>query len=138
MTPADNGISMTRRWLLAFLLSASIAINLIDRQVLNNLGPTLRANMHWSATQFSFIAVAFQVGMLAGQVPAGMFLDSVGTRIGLATMLILWSALGAGHALAASLVAFIVVRFFMGVAQCGNYGAGIKAKMCIRDRIWRS
>jgi ACS family hexuronate transporter-like MFS transporter len=127
MTPADNGISMGRRWLLACLLSASIAINLIDRQVLNNLGPTLRANMHWSATQFSFIAVAFQVGMVAGQVPAGMFLDSVGTRIGLAAMLVLWSAVGAAHAVAASLVAFIVVRFFMGVAQCGNYGAGIKA-----------
>ena len=126
-TPAEAAISTQRRWLLAVLLSLSIAINLIDRQVLNNLGPTLRANFHWTATQFSFIAVAFQVGMLAGQVPAGMFLDSAGTRIGLATLFVLWSALGAAHALAASLVAFIVVRFFMGVAQCGNYGAGIKA-----------
>lgn len=127
MTPAETAISMPKRWLLACLLSASIAINLVDRQVLNFLGPVLRESMHWSATQFSWIAAAFYVGMLAGQVPAGMFLDAAGTRVGLATLLILWSVLGAAHALVASLAAFIVVRFFMGVAQCGNYGAGIKA-----------
>lgn len=127
MTPATNGISMTKRWLIAVLLSASIAINLVDRQVVNFLGPVLRESMHWSATQFSWIAAAFYVGMLAGQVPAGMFLDAAGTRVGLATMLVLWSVLGAGHALLASLAGFIVVRFFMGMAQCGNYGAGIKA-----------
>lgn len=118
---------MKKRWLIAFLLSASIAINLVDRQVLNVLAPILRQEMHWTATQFSYIASAFQVGMLAGQVPAGILMDAVGTRIGLATILIIWSALGAGHALAASLLAFIVLRFFMGMAQCGNYTAGIKA-----------
>ena len=127
MTPAESGISMNRRWLLAFLLSASIAINLVDRQVFNFLGPVLRDNMHWSAKQFSLTAAAFYVGMLAGQVPAGMLLDGVGTRMGLAIMFVLWSILGAGHALVAGLFAFIVLRFFMGVAQCGNYGAGIKA-----------
>ena len=127
MTPADNGISMSKRWLIAVLLSFSIAINLVDRQIFNNLGPTLRENLHWSATQFSWIAAAFQVGMMVGQVPAGMFLDSAGTRAGLAALLVLWSALGAAHALAATLVAFIFIRFCMGVAQCGNYGAGIKA-----------
>ncbi len=127
MTPADNGISMNKRWLIAGLLSASITINLVDRQVVNFLGPVLRENMHWNATQFSWIAAAFYVGMLSGQVPAGMFLDAVGTRVGLAVMLIIWSVLGAGHALVASLFAFIVLRFFMGMAQCGNYGAGIKA-----------
>ena len=126
-TAAEAAISMQKRWLLACLLSASIAINLVDRQVFNFLGPVLRENLHWTATQFSYTAAAFYVGMLAGQVPAGMFLDAVGTRVGLATLLVLWSALGAIHALAAALTAFIVVRFFMGVAQCGNYGAGIKA-----------
>ena len=118
---------MKKRWVIAVLLSASIAINLVDRQVLNVLGPTLRGEFHWSATQFSWIAAAFQVGMLAGQVPAGMFMDAMGARTGLAAIFVIWSLLGAGHALAAGLVAFIVLRFFMGMAQCGNYTAGIKA-----------
>ncbi len=132
MTPAktksaETGISTNQRWLIAILLSASISINLVDRQVLNVLGPVLRETNHWTATQFAWIASAFQVGMLVGQVPAGMFMDSVGTRAGLATILVIWSALGAGHALLASLLGFIVLRFFMGMAQCGNYTAGIKA-----------
>ena len=127
ITAAEAAISTQRRWLLAVLLSASIAINLVDRQVFNFLGPVLRENLHWTATQFSYTAAAFYVGMLAGQVPAGMFLDAVGTRIGLAVLFVLWSALGGLHALAASLTAFIGMRFLMGVAQCGNYGAGIKA-----------
>ncbi len=124
---AETGISMEKRWLIAVLLSASIAINLIDRQALNVLAPQLREDFHWTATQFSWIASAFQIGMLIGQVPAGMFMDSVGTRVGLASIFILWSVLGGAHALAAGLIGFIVLRFFMGVAQCGNYTAGIKA-----------
>lgn len=127
MTPVETGISMKKRWLIAGLLSASIAVNLVDRQVLNVLGPTLRAEFHWTATQFSWIAAAFQVGMLAGQVPAGMFMDAVGARTGLAVIFVIWSLLGAGHALAAGIAAFIALRFFMGMAQCGNYTAGIKA-----------
>jgi hypothetical protein len=96
--------------------------------------------MHWSATQFSFIAVAFQVGMLAGQVPAGMFLDSAGTRIGLATIFVLWSALGAGHALAASLVAFIVRPVLHGrgaVRQLRGGHQGHRRAVSRREKVLR-
>ncbi len=83
---------------------------------------------HWTATQFSYIASAFQVGMLVGQVPCREYLW---TRWGRASDWPLsWLSgplWGLGHALAASLLAFIVLRFFMGIAQCGNYTAGIKA-----------
>jgi ACS family hexuronate transporter-like MFS transporter len=127
MTAVETHLSTSKRWLIAGLLSGSIAINLVDRQVINVLAPALRTDFHWSATQFSWIAAAFQVGMLVGQVPAGMLMDAVGVRAGLAAIFILWSLLGAGHALAAGLTAFIVLRFFMGAAQCGNYTAGIKA-----------
>ena len=127
MTPDDSGLSMKTRWVIASLLSASIAINLVDRQVLNVLAPVLRENMHWTAQQFSYIAVAFQVGMLLGQAPAGSLMDSLGTKTGLAVIFVLWSITGGVHALAASLAAFIVIRFFMGLFQCGNYTGGIKA-----------
>lgn len=118
---------MNTRWLIAGLLSSSIAINLVDRQVLNVLGPVLRENMHWTATQFSYTASAFQIGMLTGQVPAGAFMDKVGTKVGLATIFVLWSLVGGMHALATSLAVFIGLRFLMGATQCGNYTAGIKA-----------
>jgi ACS family hexuronate transporter-like MFS transporter len=38
-----------------------------------------------------------------------------------------WSVIGGAHALATGLTAFVVLRFLMGVSECGNYTAGIKA-----------
>ena len=144
-------LSPRTRWTIVGLLSASITINLLDRQILSVLASELRAQFHWTNAQYGFIAVAFNLGMMCGQVPAGSFLDRVGTRIGLATIFTAWCVIGAAHALAgpgtaieslasalfsaipgfpavaAGLAGFILLRFFMGLSECGNYTAGIKA-----------
>ena len=109
------GLSSKTRWTIVGLLSASIAINLLDRQVINVLAPMLREANKWRATQFAYIAVAFQIGMMIGQVPAGSFMDRVGTRIGLATIFAAWSIVGGAHALVSSLAGFIFLRFLMGL-----------------------
>ena len=75
-----------------------MAINLLDRQIINVLAPILREANKWSATQYAYIAVAFQVGMMIGQVPAGSFMDRVGTRVGLATIFAAWSVVGGAAA----------------------------------------
>jgi len=126
-TPDGAGLTPRTRWTIVGLLSASIAINLLDRQVINVLAPVLREMYTWTATQYSYIAVAFQIGMMAGQVPIGAYMDRAGTRVGLATIFLAWSIVGGAHALVASLAGFIVLRVLMGFTQCGNYTAGIKA-----------
>jgi ACS family hexuronate transporter-like MFS transporter len=115
------------RWTIVALLSSSIAINLIDRQVLSVLAPVLREELRLSATQYAYITASFQLGMMAGQVPVGAFMDRVGTRIGLAAIFIAWSVVGGAHALASGLLGFVALRFLMGLSECGNYTAGIKA-----------
>ena len=115
------------RWTVVALLSSSIAINLIDRQVLSVLAPVLREELRLSATQYAYITASFQLGMMAGQVPVGAFIDRIGTRAGLAAIFIAWSLVGGAHALAAGLLGFVALRFLMGVSECGNYTAGIKA-----------
>lgn len=115
------------RWTIVGLLSASIAINLIDRQVLSVLAPVLRESMALSATEYAYITAAFQLGMMAGQVPVGALIDHIGTRTGLALIFVAWSLIGGAHAFATGLTAFVVLRFLMGVSECGNYTAGIKA-----------
>ena len=126
-TANSMGLSSKTRWTIVALLSASMAINLLDRQIINVLAPILREANRWSATQFAYIAVSFQIGMMIGQVPAGSFMDRVGTRIGLATIFAAWSVVGGAQALVSSLAGFIVLRFLMGLTECGNYTAGIKA-----------
>lgn len=133
---AGIGLSAKARWGIVALLSSSIAINLLDRQVLSVLASELRASFKWTNAQYGYIAVFFNLGMMCGQVPAGAVMDRLGTRAGLALIFVAWSAISALHAVAgdvaaalgiSTLAGFIVVRFLMGLSQCGNYTAGIKA-----------
>jgi MFS transporter, ACS family, hexuronate transporter len=147
----EPAISTGRRWTIVGLLSASIMINLLDRQILSVLAAELRNAFHWSNAQYGYIAVAFNLGMMIGQIPSGALMDRVGTRIGLPLIFIGWSFIGLLHAfagpgtaieaigtavfgaipgapvLAAGLAGFLFLRFFMGLTECGNYTAGIKA-----------
>lgn len=136
VTVNDSTLSARARWTIVGLLSTSIAINLLDRQVLSVLASELRAEFNWTNAQYGYIAVFFNLGMMCGQVPAGAFMDRVGTRTGLALIFVAWSLIGAAHALVGGMAAavglstlagFIVLRFLMGLSQCGNYTAGIKA-----------
>lgn len=150
-TGPEAALSPKTRWTIVGLLSASITINLLDRQVLSVLASELRTQFQWSNAQYAYIAVAFNLGMMCGQVPAGALMDRVGARVGLAAIFIAWSLITVGHALAgpgtaieafasailsvvpalsalgAGLAGFILLRFIMGLSQCGNYTAGIKA-----------
>lgn len=126
MATAENEVSTSKRWAIVALLSASITINLVDRQTVSVMASTLTKEFHWSNTQFALIGTLFQIGMLLGQVPAGAFMDAVGTRTGLAAIFCLWSLLCGIHSVAAGLTTFLVLRLIMGVSQCGNYTAGIK------------
>jgi ACS family hexuronate transporter-like MFS transporter len=138
-----------QKWTIVGLLSASITINLLHRQVLSVLAPELRNQFHWTNAQYGYIAVAFNLGMMLGQIPAGQLMDKVGTRKGLLTIFSAWSIISLLHAfagpgtaidaiatpligwmlpsVAAGLAGFILLRFLMGLAECGNYTAGIKA-----------
>jgi ACS family hexuronate transporter-like MFS transporter len=151
MTVADPALTSRTRWTIVALLSASIAINLLDRQVLAVLASELRSQYHWTNAQYGYIAVAFNLGMMLGQIPAGTLMDRAGTRIGLTIIFVAWTVISALHALAgpgtgieivaralitwipglqtlaAGLAGFLLLRFLMGLSECGNYTAGIKA-----------
>lgn len=132
------GISSPRSWWIVALLSASIAINLVDRQVLSVVAPVLREQLTLSNTQYSYIILAFQTGLLLGQVPAGAFLDRVGARLGLVAIFVAWSAVNALHSLSRGLSSLMGLRFLLGVAECGNYSGGIKVVAHIFDAERRS
>jgi ACS family hexuronate transporter-like MFS transporter len=122
-----TNLSSKKSWTILALLSASMAINLFDRQILSVLAPVIRDSQHFSLTEYGYITAAFQIGMLLGQVPAGSLMDSVGTRSGLGLILILWSLVNSSFALVSGLTGFVGVRFLMGLTECGSYTAGIKA-----------
>ena len=104
-----------------------MTVNFMDRLVLGAVAPTLQSTLHFSSTQYSYMVFAFTLGMTLGQIPAGALIDRIGFRAALPSLFTGWSLVNALQALARSVSAFSGLRFVMGIFECGNYPAGVKA-----------
>ena len=114
-------------WWIAILLLVSMTVNFMDRLVLGSVAPTLQSALHFSNTQYSYIVFAFTLGMTLGQIPAGALIDRVGFRAAMPGLCVGWSLTNALQALARTVSTFSGLRFVMGMFECGNYPAGVKA-----------
>jgi ACS family hexuronate transporter-like MFS transporter len=114
------------RWRICALLFAATTLNYVDRQVLGVLAPDLSRQFGWSEIQYGYIVTAFQGAYAIGLVSAGALIDKLGTRIGYALALCVWSLAAMSHALAGSVLGFAVARFLLGLGEAGNFPAAIK------------
>jgi len=117
---------LAMRWRILALLAVSLTVNLVDRQVLSLVAPVMRDELSISNTGYGVIVASFLLGMTLFQIPAVMALDRVGARAGLALLVSLWSFVTCLHTWARSAIHFGALRFLLGMAECGNYSAGVK------------
>jgi ACS family hexuronate transporter-like MFS transporter len=115
-----------RRWMICALLFFATTINYVDRQVLGLLAPLLQSKIGWNEIQYGYIVTAFQAAYAIGLVLMGQLIDRIGTRIGYAVAISLWSLAAMAHALVRSALGFGVVRFALGLGESGNFPAAIK------------
>lgn len=118
---------MQYRWLIVSLLFFATTINYIDRQIIGLLKPMLEKQFNWTETDFSRIVMAFTAAYAIGLLLAGRMIDRVGTRIGFAISIVIWSVAGMLHALARSVTGFVVARIGLGLGEAGNFPAAVKA-----------
>jgi ACS family hexuronate transporter-like MFS transporter len=114
------------RWTICALLFFATTINYIDRQVLGILAPTLQRELGWSETQYSAVVSWFTAAYALGFLGAGRLLDKVGTRIGFAIAIVIWSLAAMAHSLARTATQFSIARFALGLGESGNFPASIK------------
>lgn len=114
------------RWVICALLFFATTINYVDRQVLGILKPQLSTDLGWDEIEYGNIVMAFQGAYALGLLLAGSFIDRVGTRLGYAASLIVWSLAAMGHALVHSVAGFSIARFVLGVGEAGNFPAATK------------
>jgi ACS family hexuronate transporter-like MFS transporter len=124
--PAIGSRIGSYRWRICALLFAATTLNYVDRQVLGVLAPDLSKQFGWSELDYSSIVTAFQTAYAIGLVSAGALIDRLGTRIGYALAICVWSLAAMGHALAGSAVGFAAARFMLGLGEAGNFPAAIK------------
>ena len=114
------------RWVICSLLFFATTINYLDRSVISLLKSNLEITFKWTESDYSDIVIAFQVSYAIGMLIAGRFIDKVGTKIGYAVSLALWSFASMGHALVKSTIGFLVARSALGISEAGNFPAAIK------------
>ena len=91
------------RWTILSLVFFATTINYLDRQVISLLKDDYLAPLFgWDETDYANIVIAFQVTYALGMVGAGFIIDRIGTKLGYALSLIIWSLSAIGHAFAKS------------------------------------
>lgn len=116
------------RWTILSLVFFATTINYLDRQVISLLKDDyLEPLFGWNESDYANIVIAFQVTYALGMVGAGYIIDRVGTKLGYAISLTVWSLAAMGHAFARSTFGFSIARGFLGISEAGNFPAAIKA-----------
>ncbi len=115
------------RWIICALLFFATTINYIDRQVIGLLKPTLEVEFNWTEVDYGYIVMVFAAMYALGYVLFGTFIDKVGTKVGYAVSVSVWSIAAMLHAVARSTVGFGFARGLLGLAEAGNFPAGVKA-----------
>ena len=115
------------RWWIGALLFASTVINYIDRQTLSVLAPYLKAEHHWTNSDFASIVIAFRISYAVVQFVGGRFVDVLGTRLGLSIAVAWYSVMAMLTSLAGGLWSFRVFRFLLGAGEAANWPGATKA-----------
>jgi ACS family hexuronate transporter-like MFS transporter len=124
---AARFVTPNLRWWIGGLLFASTVINYIDRQTLNVLAPYLKAEYHWTNSDFALIVIAFRISYAVVQLIGGRLVDVLGTRRGLGLAVAWYSVMAMLTSLANSLGSFCAFRFLLGAGEAANWPGATKA-----------
>jgi MFS family permease len=120
------------RWIICGLLLFSTTVNYMDRQVISYVKefyctPVEKGGFGWTNSDFANVTTVF-TGFYAGMtILAGWVIDRIGTKIGLALSLIVWSIFGILNAFVGSMTwMHMIVRSLFGIGEAGNFPASIK------------
>src|SRR3954470_19141927 len=102
------------RWTVCALLFFATTINYVDRQVLSMLAKTLQDTLHWTDNDYGNITAAFATAYAIGLLGAGRLLDKLGTRLGFAVAITVWSLAAMAHAAATTAFTFGLARVLLG------------------------
>jgi len=119
--------SKSFKWIVCALLFFAVTILYVDRQFLSVLAPALSDKFGWSETDYANMVISYQIAYAAGVFLVGWMIDRIGTRLGFALFMALWSVVAMAHGWAATVMAFIVVRFALGLTQAGCFPCAIKS-----------
>ncbi|MEM1217352.1 MAG: MFS transporter [Bacteroidota bacterium] len=120
------------RWWVIALIALATIINYIDRQSLGVLWPEIADDLYPDKSDdqrkeiYGWISTIFIFSYAFGQAIFGKIFDWIGTRLGFALSIGVWSIATALHALAQGVLSFGIFRSILGIAEAGNWPGAAK------------
>jgi ACS family hexuronate transporter-like MFS transporter len=114
------------RWWIVWTLFFSTVTNYISRQTFSVLAPMLSSEFHFSHSDLGRILGAFQISYAITWLLGGIFLDAIGTRLGLALAVSFWSVVNIFTGFASSVFGFAAFRFLLGIGEGLNWPGASK------------
>ena len=111
--------------MIGFAFVATV-INYLDRQALSVVAPILTEKFQMSNEAYGTVISAFMLAYTISNGLSGPMIDRLGTRLGYAVCMAVWSTAGLLHALATGAWSLAGFRFLLGLGEAGNWPAGSK------------
>lgn len=105
------------------LITIATAFNYVDRSVMGVAKPYLTSELDISPEMMGLIFSAFAWTYALAQVPGGLVLDRLGSRLTYGFSLALWSAATFLHGLMGSVAGLIGARLALGIAEAPCFPA---------------
>lgn len=117
VTASDQNRPTRARFAILALICFATMLNYADRAVLGVAAPAMTKELAISPVVMGVIFSAFSWTYAAAQVPGGVLLDRLGTRLTYTLSLILWSFFTLLHGFAFGVVALLIFRLGLGIAE---------------------
>ncbi len=115
------------RWWIVALVCGGTILNYLARNSLGVLAPQLKASLHFTTQQYSYVVGAFQLAYTVMQPVCGMIIDLIGLRLGFALFAVAWSVANMLHAGAGGWMSMAAFRGLLGLTEAAAVPSGIKA-----------
>ncbi|MGF0237998.1 MFS transporter [Rhodococcus sp. IEGM1300] len=102
-------------------------VNYLDRSALSIANTSIQKDMLLSPSQMGILLSAFSIAYAFAQLPLGMVIDRLGSKIALGASLLAWSVAQSMSGLVNSFGAFIGLRILLGVGEAPMFPSAAKA-----------
>ncbi len=123
---SDYGKPSNMRWVMISLAFLATLLNYVHRLSFTYLSAVGELRKMIPDSAFGDIAAAFFIAYMISNAFSGYIIDKIGTRLGYALCMAIWTTAGLFHAFVISPFQFGIVRFFLGIGEAGNWPAGLK------------
>jgi ACS family hexuronate transporter-like MFS transporter len=131
-------LSARHRGLLFALVITAGVLNLVDRQIIAVLKPTIAAELGWSDDDYGTLAAWFQTGAAIGFLFSGWIADRLGVKWANPAGVAAWSVAALLHGWAMTIGQFTAVRIALGATEAMGTPTGAKTVAAVLSPRWRS